>query len=585
MTILFFTRHKTNELTKVYPRYTIHNMKRIVYFITKYTVLTLAAIILATQLSTTVYAMTESDKETFKKEIIAASELLQKAIQNSKEKAEDQLKQKIASEELDYQLTMMSYGNQPDPYSKCDYNKLIFAYATAKEYSNSMETLYNLPFYQIDFDKAEVEEYIPKLIQTYIEDDNGYYTLGNKVYIDEPTEVMLARKVSGIDNRYEKTGTKIVTPELKKTAYGSVKVKGLEPDDIFKYFGLSNNNVVINQYKKKIAQAESIISGIGLSEVYNIKIPSVIKLSEEIKEYLRTLLNNEDIEYNRRQLIAVAKALIGKVPYEWGGKCEKSGYDTAWWTINSNGQQKGLDCSGFVQWAFRTAGFEEWKKLTGTSSILENTKTIAKTDLRPGDLGLLNNGQTINHVGIYLGDDYWIHCSSTYDTVIVEKTDMFTIFKEMPGLYDEVVVEAESGEIESPEYYVETENQENGAWTEEDIYLLAQLISHEAHTEGFNGWIAVAEVVRNRIYSDNFPSTIREVIYERDQFAHSDEIKDVTPTEEEIEVARSVLYGHLEILGNKNVLFFRNAKGSKDDWGEYKWFREINHHEFYLGKN
>ena len=92
-------------------------MKRIVYFTTKYTALLLAGIISISYMTVTVHAVTEKEKEAFKKEIILASELLQKAIENSRIKTYEQLKKDISKTDLDYQLTMKSYDNQEDPYS------------------------------------------------------------------------------------------------------------------------------------------------------------------------------------------------------------------------------------------------------------------------------------------------------------------------------------------------------------------------------------------------------------------------------------------------------------------------------------
>ena len=556
-------------------------MKRIVYFTTKYTALLLSGIISLSYMTVTVHAVTEKEKDAFRKEIILASELLQKAIEKARMKSYEQLKKDISKTNLDYQLTMMSYDNQVDPYSSCDYNELIFAYAVAKENSDSMDTLYNLPFYTVSYKETTVEESIPKLVQTYEETEDGYYTLGEKIYIEKPTEIVIAKKVSGICNKYQRIGTKKISPEQKTINYGDVSVKGLSAEDILSHFGLSNNTSAHIEYKKKLAKAESIVSGIGLSEIYNIEFPSKIDISEDIKAYISNVLSDKKIDYTRKSLISVAQALIGKVPYEWGGKSEKSGYDTTWWTLKDNGQQKGLDCSGFVQWAFRTAGFEGWQELVSTKKILGVTKTISSTEIQPGDLGLLNNGQSLNHVGIYAGEGYWIHCSSGKGTVVIEKTDMFTVFKEMP--ITEISIKNKDV-IEDAIYQVKASEDGKTEYTEEDIYLLAQLINHEAHTEGLNGWIAVGEVVKNRLRSELFPSTLREVVYQEGQFAYSDEIEKMVPTEEEIEVAEHVLQGQLEIFGNEDVLFFRNANGSKEAWGDYRWFAEINHHEFYLGR-
>lgn len=55
--------------------------------------------------------------------------------------------------------------------------------------------------------------------------------------------------------------------------------------------------------------------------------------------------------------------------------------------------------------------------------------------------------------------------------------------------------------------------------TEEDLYLMANLIYCEASGEPYAGKVAVGSVVLNRVRSDAQPNTIREVIYARKQFS------------------------------------------------------------------
>jgi N-acetylmuramoyl-L-alanine amidase len=55
-------------------------------------------------------------------------------------------------------------------------------------------------------------------------------------------------------------------------------------------------------------------------------------------------------------------------------------------------------------------------------------------------------------------------------------------------------------------------------YSEKEIDLLARLVRAEAQTEPFEGKVAVACVVLNRIESPLFPDTMKEVIYERKQF-------------------------------------------------------------------
>ena len=55
--------------------------------------------------------------------------------------------------------------------------------------------------------------------------------------------------------------------------------------------------------------------------------------------------------------------------------------------------------------------------------------------------------------------------------------------------------------------------------TEEDLYLLANIIYCEAGCEPYIGKVAVGSVVMNRVASDKQPDTIREVIYAKGQFS------------------------------------------------------------------
>lgn len=51
--------------------------------------------------------------------------------------------------------------------------------------------------------------------------------------------------------------------------------------------------------------------------------------------------------------------------------------------------------------------------------------------------------------------------------------------------------------------------------SEEDTYILACLVYHEARGEPFEGQVAVVEVVFNRCLSDDFPDTIEEVVFQK----------------------------------------------------------------------
>jgi cell wall-associated NlpC family hydrolase len=120
-------------------------------------------------------------------------------------------------------------------------------------------------------------------------------------------------------------------------------------------------------------------------------------VSSAVVDKTETLINN-------------AMQLIG-VRYRWGG----------------NSPQSGLDCSGFVRYVFNdTFGFLLPRKSAQMSKVgLE----IGKEELRPGDLVFFNTMRhAFSHVGIYVGDNKFIHAPSRGKSIRVD--DMTKVYWE-----------------------------------------------------------------------------------------------------------------------------------------------------------
>lgn len=84
-----------------------------------------------------------------------------------------------------------------------------------------------------------------------------------------------------------------------------------------------------------------------------------------------------------------------------------------------NTPETGFDCSGFVRYVFKQAA-----SLTLPHSALAISqlgKTVPKNDLQPGDLVFFNTlRNTFSHVGIYLGNNRFIHSPSAGGKVRVD---------------------------------------------------------------------------------------------------------------------------------------------------------------------
>lgn len=71
---------------------------------------------------------------------------------------------------------------------------------------------------------------------------------------------------------------------------------------------------------------------------------------------------------------------------------------------------------------------------------------------------------------------------------------------------------------QAPENGGEGDTNGNGSYTEAEVELLAALVYCEAGNQPYEGKLAVANVVLNRINSAQFPNTMKEVIYQSGQF-------------------------------------------------------------------
>lgn len=105
-------------------------------------------------------------------------------------------------------------------------------------------------------------------------------------------------------------------------------------------------------------------------------------------------------------------------PYQLPGLAESildRGFELVGTRYRAGGvTQKGFDCSGFVGYLFRE---EAGIKLPRSTREMINLDAplIARSDLEPGDIVFFNNRGRgrVSHTGIYIGDDQFIHSSSS----------------------------------------------------------------------------------------------------------------------------------------------------------------------------
>lgn len=140
----------------------------------------------------------------------------------------------------------------------------------------------------------------------------------------------------------------------------------------------------------------------GITQSGEVDSETMIKLntasSKRIAERAsasRRIVNAQAVDY--------AKKFLG-VPYKWGASSGKA-----------------FDCSGFVLYVMKK--FDVNLERTASSQFKTGTK-VERKDLQPGDLVFFTTYKKgPSHVGMYIGDNKFIHASSSVDRVTISDLD------------------------------------------------------------------------------------------------------------------------------------------------------------------
>ena len=147
----------------------------------------------------------------------------------------------------------------------------------------------------------------------------------------------------------------------------------------------------------------------------------------------------DDLSMERRMVVTYALALVDKVDYFWGGKSLVLGWDDRWGELTEvtaegsdttgTEQPYGLDCSGFVDWAFYNASGGEYVIGQGGGAMEQhaNCVDIEWDEVQPGDLLFYPEDE---HVGIAAGRNWLgrllvVHCASGTNGVAISRRTGF----------------------------------------------------------------------------------------------------------------------------------------------------------------
>lgn len=113
---------------------------------------------------------------------------------------------------------------------------------------------------------------------------------------------------------------------------------------------------------------------------------------------------NKPVKVLGDAIVQSAKSQLG-VPYRYGG----------------NSPNEGFDCSGLAMYSYRLNGISIPRS---TSEQFRSGKHVNRTELDRGDLLFFRTmGQSVSHVGIYMGNDTFIHAPSSRKSIQIETLD------------------------------------------------------------------------------------------------------------------------------------------------------------------
>jgi len=147
-------------------------------------------------------------------------------------------------------------------------------------------------------------------------------------------------------------------------------------------------------------QDGTVIKGKQIKHTTNIFFDNLRKEQKKLLTKLNRVKSKG--KYNKNSIIKNAKRYLGG-KYVWGGT-----------------QPKGFDCSGYVKYLYAQQGIQLPRTAYAQSKV---GKYVSKDSLKKGDLLFFLTDKKrhipITHVGMYIGNDKFIHAASRKKGIII----------------------------------------------------------------------------------------------------------------------------------------------------------------------
>lgn len=171
-----------------------------------------------------------------------------------------------------------------------------------------------------------------------------------------------------------------------------------------------NQAIKIGKFLKvpqsKKASNQKLMASLSKLDTIAVEKPQVKKEKGFSFSDIFVSKSEKDKEKSRR-MISLAKTKLGK-KYVWGASGNKNTYD----------------CSSFTKYVYKNIGISIPRTSLHQSKF---GKEVKRNELKKGDLVFFDTSKKrkgyVNHVGIYLGDNKFIHASSAKKKVVITSLD------------------------------------------------------------------------------------------------------------------------------------------------------------------
>ena len=210
-----------------------------------------------------------------------------------------------------------------------------------------------------------------------------------------------------------------------------------------------------------------------------------------------------------------------------------------------------------------------WDEKTSTAKITDSDKTIAVTKGK--------KTATVNGKSVEIGATAQIVNGRTYVPLrfLAENLGASVSWDA-----NTLTANLKSGNASVPKHL-----KGRAPFTEDELYWLSKIVSAEASGEINSGKVAVANVILNRVESDEFPNTIYGVIFDNKYGVQFTPTADGSiykkPTTDSVTAAKRALLGE-DV--SRQSLYFLNPKTATNYWiiQNRPFFKTIGNHDFYL---